>query len=159
MNVLVKSALCEEWINFYEISSGSVYLMIDRSAKERKIRIWKNYSPVSTGPAIDIKDKSFQGKVYSNHHWIQCSEHCYLIFLICGSLGWYQTTVICAHHACHLQWCKRQSNGTSSSQSYKHLRLIPTHVSYGSYSSFNLCFWMCLWHYMIWAVLVCLQTH
>lgn len=32
-----------------------------RIAKEKKARLWKDYSP--SGPTVDIKDKTFSGKV------------------------------------------------------------------------------------------------
>lgn len=32
-----------------------------RSAKEKRLRMWKDYAP--SGPVIDAKDKEFQGKV------------------------------------------------------------------------------------------------
>ena len=38
------------------------FCVIYRVAKEKKLRIWKDYSP--SGPAVDIKDKNFTGKVY-----------------------------------------------------------------------------------------------
>ena len=38
-----------------------VCLVPFRVAKEKKVRIWKDYTPSS--PTISIKDKTFQGKV------------------------------------------------------------------------------------------------
>ena len=35
---------------------------MDRVAKEKKLRLWKDYNP-SAGPALDVKDKNFQAKV------------------------------------------------------------------------------------------------
>lgn len=33
----------------------------NRSAKEKRLRIWKDFAP--SGPTIDAKEKEFQGKV------------------------------------------------------------------------------------------------
>ena len=37
--------------------------MYNRVAKDKKARLWKDYSP--SGPTVDIKDKTFTGKVKS----------------------------------------------------------------------------------------------
>lgn len=39
-----------------------------RIAKEKKARLWKDYSP--SGPTVDIKDKTFSGKVRN----LECSN-------------------------------------------------------------------------------------
>ena len=46
---------------FYFPTSNSKNLLISRGAKERKIRIWKNYVPKT--PEIPIDQKNFTGKV------------------------------------------------------------------------------------------------
>ncbi|XP_060573863.1 staphylococcal nuclease domain-containing protein 1-like [Ruditapes philippinarum] len=56
-------ARCVDW-SMGVVSQGSENLRAaEKFAKENKKRIWKDYSPSSSGPTIDIKDKSFQGKV------------------------------------------------------------------------------------------------
>lgn len=56
-------ARCVDW-SIGVVSQGPESLRAaEKSAKERKVRIWKDYSPSTQGPAIDIKEKSFQGKV------------------------------------------------------------------------------------------------
>ena len=64
-----------------------------RVAKEKKVRIWKDYTP--TSPTISIKDKTFQGKVrftisctlifVSYKHKLgfeDARQHCLVVFLI-----------------------------------------------------------------------------
>lgn len=56
-------ARCVDW-SMGVVSQGSENLRAaEKYAKHKKLRIWKDYSPLSAGPTIDIKDKSFQGKV------------------------------------------------------------------------------------------------
>lgn len=56
-------ARCVDW-SMGVVSQGAENLRAaEKSAKERKVRIWKDYSPTQGGPSVDIKDKSFQGKV------------------------------------------------------------------------------------------------
>ncbi|WAR09132.1 SND1-like protein [Mya arenaria] len=55
-------ARCVDW-SMGVVTQGIENLRAaEKTAKESKKRIWKDYSP-SSGPTIDIKDKSFQGKV------------------------------------------------------------------------------------------------
>lgn len=39
-----------------------IYFITFRSAKEKRLRLWKDYTP-SVAPVIDPKEKEFQGKV------------------------------------------------------------------------------------------------
>lgn len=45
-------------IVFRKICNISVHV---RSAKEKRLRLWKDYAP--SGPTIDAKEREFQGKV------------------------------------------------------------------------------------------------
>lgn len=56
-------ARCVDW-SMGVVSQGAENLRAaEKSAKDRKVRIWKDYSPTQSGPAVEIKDKAFQGKV------------------------------------------------------------------------------------------------
>lgn len=54
-------ARCVDWSMGVLSSGQEKYRMSERSAKEKKLRIWKDYT-VSTS-TISIKDKEFTGKV------------------------------------------------------------------------------------------------
>ncbi|KAK3585672.1 hypothetical protein CHS0354_020238 [Potamilus streckersoni] len=52
---------CVDW-SMGVVSQGADKLRAaEKIAKEKKLRIWKDYKP--SGPALDVKEKSFQGKV------------------------------------------------------------------------------------------------
>ncbi|XP_052242771.1 staphylococcal nuclease domain-containing protein 1-like [Dreissena polymorpha] len=56
-------ARCVDW-SMGVVTQGAENLRAaEKSAKDRKVRIWKDYSPATSGPSISIKDKTFQGKV------------------------------------------------------------------------------------------------
>ena len=54
-------ARCVDWSMGVLSSDHDKYRQSERSAKERQLRIWKDYVPSSS--ALDIKDKEFNGKV------------------------------------------------------------------------------------------------
>merc|ERR1719228_2055718 len=54
-------AKCVDW-SIAKVTGGpEQYRAAEKSAKERKVRLWKNY--VSTAPTISDKDREFTGKV------------------------------------------------------------------------------------------------
>jgi len=54
-------ARCIDWSMAVLSSDHDKYRLAERSAKERKLRVWKNFVPNVV--ALDIKDKDFNGKV------------------------------------------------------------------------------------------------
>jgi len=54
-------AKCVDWSMGVLSSGHEKYRTAERAAKERKLRIWKDY--VATAPSLSIKDKEFNGKV------------------------------------------------------------------------------------------------
>jgi len=55
-------AKCVDWSMGVLSSGHEKYRQAERSAKERKIRIWKDFV-ASTAPTLSVKDKEFNGKV------------------------------------------------------------------------------------------------
>jgi len=54
-------AKCVDW-SFSKVTGGpEKYRAAEKSAKERKVRLWRNYTAVSTG--LSAKDREFTGKV------------------------------------------------------------------------------------------------
>lgn len=54
-------AKCVDW-SLQKVTNGSEKLRAaEKSAKEKRLRLWKDYAP--SGPTIDAKEKEFQGKV------------------------------------------------------------------------------------------------
>eukprot|EP00794_Sanderia_malayensis_P012792 gene12792-14103_t len=54
-------ARCVDWSMGVLSSGHEKYRQAEKSAKQKQLRIWKNYSPAST--AVTIKDSEFTGKV------------------------------------------------------------------------------------------------
>lgn len=55
-------AKCVDWSLQCVTGGPEAYRKAQASAKERKVRLWKDYAGPS-GPAISEKDKAFTGKV------------------------------------------------------------------------------------------------
>ncbi|XP_062586352.1 staphylococcal nuclease domain-containing protein 1-like [Saccostrea cucullata] len=54
-------ARCVDWSMGVVTQGADKLRAAEKVAKEKKVRLWKDYSP--SGPTVDIKDKSFSGKV------------------------------------------------------------------------------------------------
>ena len=54
-------AKCVDWSLACVTGGGEKYRLASAEAKEKKLKLWKDY--VSSGPVISAKDKEFSGKV------------------------------------------------------------------------------------------------
>jgi len=56
-------ARCADWSMAKLAQGAEKYRSAEKVAKEKKLRLWKDYNPAAAGPIMDIKEKNFQAKV------------------------------------------------------------------------------------------------